>query len=155
MLRDRFKDFARDTETIGNERVAAVNEIADQLISAGHSDAATIALWKDGLNESWADLLELIDTRTQMLAASWELHKFFHDCKDVLSRILEKQNSISDELGRDAGSVSALQRKHQNFVQDLVMLQQQASSRSPFELHVDKMVFVSLHSRTEWLISLW
>ncbi|XP_050732395.1 spectrin beta chain-like isoform X2 [Eriocheir sinensis] len=125
MLRDRFKDFARDTETIGNERVAAVNEIADQLISAGHSDAATIALWKDGLNESWADLLELIDTRTQMLAASWELHKFFHDCKDVLSRILEKQNSISDELGRDAGSVSALQRKHQNFVQDLVMLQQQ------------------------------
>ncbi|XP_045122381.1 spectrin beta chain-like isoform X4 [Portunus trituberculatus] len=125
MLRDRFKDFARDTETIGNERVAAVNEIADQLISAGHSDAATIAEWKDGLNESWADLLELIETRTQMLAASWELHKFFHDCKDVLSRILEKQNSISDELGRDAGSVSALQRKHQNFVQDLVMLQQQ------------------------------
>ncbi|XP_042238845.1 spectrin beta chain-like isoform X1 [Homarus americanus] len=125
MLRDRFKEFARDTETIGTERVAAVNEIADQLISAGHSDAATIAEWKDGLNESWADLLELIETRTQMLAASWELHKFFHDCKDVLSRILEKQNSISDELGRDAGSVSALQRKHQNFVQDLVMLQQQ------------------------------
>ena len=132
MLRDRFKDFARDTETIGNERVAAVNEIADQLISAGHSDAATIAEWKDGLNESWADLLELIETRTQMLAASWELHKFFHDCKDVLSRILEKQNSISDELGRDAGSVSALQRKHQNFVQDLVMLQQQASNPYSF-----------------------
>ncbi|XP_064119290.1 spectrin beta chain-like isoform X5 [Macrobrachium nipponense] len=125
MLRDRFKEFARDTESIGTERVAAVNEIADQLILAGHSDAATIAEWKDGLNESWADLLELIETRTQMLAASWELHKFFHDCKDVLSRILEKQNSISDELGRDAGSVSALQRKHQNFVQDLVMLQQQ------------------------------
>nr|XP_027207978.1 spectrin beta chain-like isoform X2 [Penaeus vannamei] len=125
MLRDRFKEFARDTEAIGTERVAAVNEIADQLISAGHSDAATIAEWKDGLNESWADLLELIETRTQMLAASWELHKFFHDCKDVLSRILEKQNSISDELGRDAGSVSALQRKHQNFVQDLVMLKQQ------------------------------
>jgi len=125
MLRERFKEFARDTESIGTERVAAVNEIADQLIAAGHSDAATIAEWKDGLNESWADLLELIETRTQMLAASWELHKFFHDCKDVLGRILEKQNTISDELGRDAGSVSILQRKHQNFVQDLVMLQQQ------------------------------
>ena len=61
-----------------------------------------------------------------MLSASWELHKFFHDCKDILGRILEKQNSISDELGRDAGSVSALQRKHQNFVQDLLMLKQQA-----------------------------
>jgi spectrin beta len=97
--------------------VAAVNEIADQLMGARHSDAATIAEWKDDLNEAWADLLELIDTRTQMLAASRELHKFFHDCKDVLGRIVEKQNTLSDELGRDAGSVSALQRKHQNFIQ--------------------------------------
>ena len=127
MLRERFKEFARDTEAIGTERVAAVNEIADQLMAAGHSDAALVAEWKDALNDSWADLLELIETRTQMLAASWELHKFFHDCKDVLGRILEKQNSISDELGRDDGSVSALIRKHQNFVQDLVMLQQQVS----------------------------
>jgi len=86
-------------------------------MGARHSDAATIAEWKDDLNEAWADLLELIDTRTQMLAASRELHKFFHDCKDVLGRIVEKQNTLSDELGRDAGSVSALQRKHQNFIQ--------------------------------------
>ena len=35
----------------------------------------------------------------------------------VLGRIVEKQNTLSDELGRDAGSVSALQRKHQNFIQ--------------------------------------
>ncbi|PSN56235.1 Spectrin beta chain [Blattella germanica] len=125
LLWERFKEFARDTEAIGSERVAAVNGIADQLISAGHSDSATIAEWKDGLNEAWQDLLELIETRTQMLAASRELHKFFHDCKDVLGRILEKQHSMSDELGRDAGSVSALQRKHQNFLQDLVTLQLQ------------------------------
>ena len=105
--------------------MAAVNEIADQLMGARHSDAATIAEWKDDLNEAWADLLELIDTRTQMLAASRELHKFFHDCKDVLGRIVEKQNTLSDELGRDAGSVSALQRKHQNFIQDLQTLHNQ------------------------------
>ncbi|KAJ8687026.1 hypothetical protein QAD02_022820, partial [Eretmocerus hayati] len=127
LLWDRFKDFAQDTETIGSERVSAVNGIADSLIAAGHSDAATIAEWKDGLNEVWQDLLELIETRTQMLAASRELHKFFHDCKDVLGRILEKQNAISDELGRDAGSVSALQRKHANFISDLSNLQSQVS----------------------------
>ena len=71
------------------------------------------------MNDAWADLGELIDTRTQMLEASRELHKYFHDCKDVLGRILEKQHSMSDELGRDSGSVSALLRKHQNFLQDL------------------------------------
>ena len=45
--------------------------------------------------------MELIDTRNQMLEASRELHKYFHDCKDVLSRILEKQNS-RDVVGLDA-----------------------------------------------------
>lgn len=125
LLWERFREFAQDTATVGSERVAKANGIADELIHAGHSDSAVIAEWKDSLNESWQDLLELIETRTQMLAASRELHKFFHDCKDVLSRILEKQNGVSDELGRDAGSVSTLQRKHQNFVTDLMTLQSQ------------------------------
>merc|ERR1719297_515917 len=128
LLIERFKEFAKDTDAIGSERVAAVNEIADSLISVGHTDAATIAQWKDSLNDAWADLGELIDTRNQMLQASQELHKYFHDCKDVLSRILEKQNSMSDELGRDGASVSALQRKDQNFLQDLHSLQSQVEA---------------------------
>merc|ERR1711971_275539 len=128
LLVERFKEFSRDTESIGSERVAAVNEIADSLISVGHTDAATIAQWKDSLNDAWADLGELIDTRNQMLEASRELHKYFHDCKDVLSRILEKQNSMSDELGRDGATVSMLQRKHQNFLQDLSTLQSQVTA---------------------------
>merc|ERR1712042_297597 len=128
LLVERFKEFAKETETQGNERVQAVNDIADSLISVHHTDAATIAQWKDSLNDAWADLLEMIDTRNQMLDASRELHKYFHDCKDVLSRILEKQNSMSDELGRDGASVSMLQRKHQNFLQDLSTLQSQVES---------------------------
>merc|ERR1719232_1107204 len=128
LLWERFREFAKDTEMIGNERVNSVNEIADSLITSGHTDAATIAQWKDALNDAWADLGELIDTRTQMLEASKELHKYFHDCKDVLGRILEKENSMSEELGRDSGSVSALLRKHQNFLQDLQGLQAQVQA---------------------------
>jgi spectrin beta len=128
LLWERFREFARDTDSIGSERVAQVNEIADSLITSGHTDAATIAQWKDALNDAWADLGELIDTRTQMLEASRELHKYFHDCKDALSRILEKQHSMSDELGRDAGAVSTLIRKHQNFVQDLQGLEGQVKA---------------------------
>merc|ERR1712223_663223 len=128
LLWERFREFAKDTETIGHDRVSEVNRIADSLISSGHTDAATIAQWKDALNDAWADLGELIDTRTQMLEASRELHKYFHDCKDVLGRILEKQHSMSDELGRDSGSVSALLRKHQNFLQDLQGLQAQVQA---------------------------
>lgn len=52
-----------------------VNQTIDELIEGGHSEAATLAEWKDGINESWADLLELIDTRAQLLTASYELLK--------------------------------------------------------------------------------
>ncbi|KAH9489100.1 hypothetical protein Btru_057665 [Bulinus truncatus] len=122
LLKERFKEFARDTENIGQERVASANEICDALIASEHSDAATIAEWKDNVNDAWADLLELIDTRTDLLQTSWELHKFFYDCKDTLERIVEKQNYIPEELGRDAQSVAALQRKHANFENDLSTL---------------------------------
>lgn len=88
MLQDRFREFARDTENIGTERVNAGNEIADALMNMGHADAALIAQWKDQLNEAWGDLLELIETRTQMLEASYKLHKYYYDCKDVLGMIL-------------------------------------------------------------------
>ena len=66
LLIEKFQDFARDTTNIGTERVAATNAVCDQLIGTGHSDAATIAEWKDGINESWADLLELIETRKKV-----------------------------------------------------------------------------------------
>lgn len=57
-----------------------------------------------------------------MLQASMRLHKFFYDCKEVYSRILEKQNEMSEELGRDSQSVSALLRKHGGYEHDLVAL---------------------------------
>ncbi|XP_055358641.1 spectrin beta chain, non-erythrocytic 1 isoform X5 [Betta splendens] len=122
MLQERFREFARDTGNIGQERVDAVNRMADELINSGHSDAATIAEWKDGLNEAWADLLELIDTRTQILAASYELHKFYHDAKEVLNRILDKHKKLPEELGRDQNTVETLQRMHTTFEHDIQAL---------------------------------
>ncbi|XP_017317267.1 spectrin beta chain, non-erythrocytic 1 isoform X2 [Ictalurus punctatus] len=122
MLQERFREFARDTGNIGQERADTVNKMADELINSGHADAATIAEWKDGLNEAWADLLELIDTRTQILAASYELHKFYHDAKEVLGRILDKHKKLPEELGRDQNTVEALQRMHTTFEHDIQAL---------------------------------
>ncbi|VDP23499.1 unnamed protein product [Soboliphyme baturini] len=128
MLQERFRQFAKDTESIGSERVSKANQECDMLMSMHHPDAPTVALWKDNLNEAWENLLELIDTRTQMLEASRKLHKFFHDCRDTLSRIMAKTHSMPEELGRDASSVAKLQRKHQNFLTDLMSLENQLLS---------------------------
>ena len=37
LLWERFREFAKDTEMIGSERVNGVNDIADSLISSGHT----------------------------------------------------------------------------------------------------------------------
>uniref|UniRef100_A0A672PTG4 Spectrin beta chain n=1 Tax=Sinocyclocheilus grahami TaxID=75366 RepID=A0A672PTG4_SINGR len=128
MLRDKFREFARDTSNIGQERVDAVNAQADELIESGHPENASVAEWKDGLNEAWADLLELIDTRTQMLAASYELHRFHQDAREALGLIREKKETLAGaELGRDLNTVQHLLRQHTAYEHDVQALSGQVT----------------------------
>ncbi|VDL98418.1 unnamed protein product [Schistocephalus solidus] len=125
LLRERFAEFSRETNELGKHRVNAANELCDALITQGHGEAAEIASWKDRVNEAWADLLELIETRIQLLKAAWDLHKFLCDCQDVLDRIAEKAGAIPEDVGRDAKAVAVLQRKHIAFESELTRLGQQ------------------------------
>ncbi|KAI1903617.1 hypothetical protein AGOR_G00029050 [Albula goreensis] len=127
MLRDKFREFARDTSTIGQERVDGVNALADDLIESGHPENASVAEWKDGLNEAWADLLELIDTRTQMLAASYELHRFHQDAREALGRVREKREALPSDLGRDLNTVQHLHRQHTAYEHDIQALSGQVN----------------------------
>ena len=124
MLLDRFTAFAQETQQIGDERLQHANQMIDLLISNGHLDSAQIAELKDTLNESYQDLLEMIETRLQSLKASWELQKFFHDCKEILLTMQERKNAIPDEIGRDQQSVQQLLRKHHQFETELILLAQ-------------------------------
>uniref|UniRef100_A0A8C7VHF7 Spectrin beta chain n=1 Tax=Oncorhynchus mykiss TaxID=8022 RepID=A0A8C7VHF7_ONCMY len=127
MLRDKFREFARDTSTIGQERVDGVNGLADDLIESGHPENASVAEWKDGLNEAWADLLELIDTRTQMLSASYELHRFHQDAREALGRVREKKEALPSDLGRDLNTVQHLHRQHTAYEHDIQALSGQVN----------------------------
>nr|XP_057936821.1 spectrin beta chain, non-erythrocytic 4-like isoform X2 [Doryrhamphus excisus] len=124
LLQEKFTEFASETGNVGQERVTAVNQMVDELIDYGHAEAATIAEWKDGVNESWADLLELMETRAQMLAASHQLHKFFSDCREVLCQIADKHRRLPEVRGRQSSTsnTSSLQRLLQSFEQDIQLL---------------------------------
>ncbi|XP_054027938.1 spectrin beta chain, erythrocytic [Dryobates pubescens] len=125
LLREKFREFARETGSVGQERVDRVNLTIEDLIDAGHSEAATMAEWKDGLNESWADLLELIDTRMQLLAASHDLHKYFYDGTELLALIAARRQELPQDLGEDVGTVEAFHRMHSAFERDLQLLETQ------------------------------
>uniref|UniRef100_A0A8C4FGF7 Spectrin beta chain n=1 Tax=Dicentrarchus labrax TaxID=13489 RepID=A0A8C4FGF7_DICLA len=124
VLQEKFTEFASETGSVGQERVTAVNQMVDELIDYGHSEAATIAEWKDGVNEAWADLLELMETRAQMLAASHQLHKFFSDCREVLAQIEDKHRRLPEVRARQGSTAntSTLQRLLHSFEQDIQLL---------------------------------
>ncbi|MEQ2187516.1 hypothetical protein GOODEAATRI_005502 [Goodea atripinnis] len=130
VLQEKFTEFASETGSVGQERVTAVNQMVDELIDYGHSEAATIAEWKDGVNEAWADLLELMETRAQMLAASHQLHKFFSDSKEVLAQIEDKHRRLPEVRARQGSTsnTSTLQRLLQSFEQDIQLLVTQESA---------------------------
>uniref|UniRef100_A0A8C4EWG4 Spectrin beta chain n=1 Tax=Dicentrarchus labrax TaxID=13489 RepID=A0A8C4EWG4_DICLA len=125
LLRDKFRDFARETGMVGQERVDMVNQTIDELIEAGHTEAATMAEWKDGINESWADLLELIDTRAQLLTTSYELLKYFDDGKELVTQITDKQKELPDDVGEDFSKAESFHRMHAAFERDITALGKQ------------------------------
>uniref|UniRef100_A0A8C9DT33 Spectrin beta chain n=1 Tax=Prolemur simus TaxID=1328070 RepID=A0A8C9DT33_PROSS len=122
LLRDKFRDFARETGAIGQERVDNMNAIIERLIDAGHSEAATLAEWKDGLNEMWADLLELIDTHMQLLAASYDWHRYFYTGTEILGLINEKHRELPEDVGLDASTAESFHRVHTAFERELHLL---------------------------------
>ncbi|ESO05968.1 hypothetical protein HELRODRAFT_105953 [Helobdella robusta] len=122
LLRERFKKFTTDTEAVGLDRVSAVNDICDRLIERGSGDAPTIAEWKDGINELWTDLLELMETRNQALFASFEFFKFFNDSNDLLERIHKLLIPNDEDLGSSPQSITALQRRFNSYENGLVLL---------------------------------
>ncbi|XP_034531254.1 spectrin beta chain, erythrocytic [Notolabrus celidotus] len=125
LLRDRFREFARETGMAGQERVDLVNQTIDELIEAGHTEAAAMAEWKDSINESWADLLELIDTRAQLLTTSYELLKYFDDGKELVAQIQEKQKELPEDVGEDFSKAESFHRMHAAFERDISALGKQ------------------------------
>uniref|UniRef100_A0A671YVH8 Spectrin beta chain n=1 Tax=Sparus aurata TaxID=8175 RepID=A0A671YVH8_SPAAU len=125
LLRDKFREFARETGMLGQERVDTINQKIDDLIEAGHTEAATMAEWKDGINESWADLLELIDTRAQLLTTSYELLKYFDDGKELVAQIHDKQKELPEDVGEDFSKAESFHRMHAAFERDITALGKQ------------------------------
>ncbi|KAI2664832.1 Spectrin beta chain, non-erythrocytic 4 [Labeo rohita] len=124
VLQSSFTQFSTETRAVGQKQMDSVNKMVNEMIDCSHSDAATIAEWKDGLNESWADLLELIETRAQMLAASYQLHKFFTDCQEVLVQIEGKMRQLPEVRSCQVSSANpgTLQRLLHSFEHSLQLL---------------------------------
>ncbi|XP_066196282.1 spectrin beta chain, non-erythrocytic 2-like, partial [Sylvia atricapilla] len=128
LLRDKFREFSRDTGGLGQERVDAANAAAAALIAGGHPERAAVAQWQAGLNEAWAELLELVATRAQELAAAHDLQRFRRDARQVLAQLRDKARQVPEELGRDLRAAEGLERQHRAFEHDVQALSAQVTA---------------------------
>lgn len=77
----------------------------------------------------WAQLQDQIKLRTKRLASAAEIHGFNRDLNELITRLQEKDSSLSmEDLGRDMASVQGLHRKHEGHERDLVVVQQQVET---------------------------
>ena len=77
----------------------------------------------------WRQLQDHISSREERLNSASEIHKFTNDLDDLLDRIHEKDNSLSlDDIGKDAGTVQALQRQQEVFEHELKPMQMEVSA---------------------------
>ena len=68
----------------------------------------------------WRQLQDQISSRNERLESAAEIHKFTNDLDDLMDRIEQKEGSLSmDDVGKDAGTVQVLQRKHEVFEHEL------------------------------------
>ena len=78
---------------------------------------------------TWAQLQDQIKIRTKRLASAAEIHGFNRDLNELITRLQEKDASLSmEDLGRDMASVQGLQRKHEGHERELLVVQQQVET---------------------------
>ena len=123
LLKSKFYDFKCRVES-NNERFKQCEEHAAKLSKTEKFEE--VQKRQAELQDAWGNLLDVIASRDQKLAAAGEIHKFNRDVADALSRILEKYSLIDvDHVGKDLQSVQSLLRKHEGYENDLVALESQ------------------------------
>ena len=113
-MQKNFDDFARDL-LASEERVVAVDDLAQRLISDEHFNRDLIADKMEQVRQAWQDVNEATSLRVEALANAREIHAFNRDVDETKARISEKDAALSEDYGRDLATVQALQRKHEGF----------------------------------------
>ncbi|XP_068689103.1 spectrin beta chain-like isoform X1 [Montipora foliosa] len=158
-IQGKFEDFKRSALAKA-EQFSEVDNFAKRLVAEGHTDTVVIKEQQDILRSMWAQLQDQIRIRTKRLASAAEIHRFNRDLNELISRIQEKDASLSmEDLGRDIASVQGLQRKHEGHERDLMVVKQQVETLSvesgKLQTAYQGHTAESIKKHEEFVLSLW
>ncbi|KAL3319259.1 hypothetical protein Ciccas_002083 [Cichlidogyrus casuarinus] len=132
-----FQELSRQVDSDGSAMVRDICAKADHLIMSMHADSEAISICKDRINEQWADLKELLQTRNLMLSADRDMHRFLCDCQHLQEQIEYRLKNMppipADEVIADKPSkhskklvgLSVLQRSYTALDHELVCMSKQ------------------------------
>eukprot|EP00118_Oscarella_pearsei_P018333 m.187592 g.187592 ORF g.187592 m.187592 type:complete len:2651 (+) comp39364_c0_seq1:28-7980(+) len=95
------------------ERVTGLTELASELETGGYHDISRIQEQKININDLWAQLLALLESKRRRLQTSMSLYKVFQEMLDLIDYMDEiKVGLLSDDYGKHLAGVEDLLQKH-------------------------------------------
>ncbi|XP_076454932.1 LOW QUALITY PROTEIN: spectrin alpha chain-like [Babylonia areolata] len=114
----KHEDFDRAISS-QEEKINALQQFADQLITSNHYDAPAITEKRDQVLDRWGQLKEaLIDNRSK-LGEAQTLQQFSRDADEMENWLQEKLQIAMDESYKDPSNIQSKFQKHQAFEAEL------------------------------------
>ena len=96
ILTEKWESFCAETKRLGAEKVSKARLESEKIIERGHSHSHKVETWRATIDEMWDDLLELMETRKQMLESAYRRHKYTNDAKELLDRLDQKSVQLGE-----------------------------------------------------------
>ncbi|ELK07245.1 Spectrin alpha chain, brain [Pteropus alecto] len=114
----KHEDFDKAIN-VQEEKIAALQSFADQLIAAGHYAKGDIASRRNEVLDRWRRLKAQMIEKRSKLGESQTLQQFSRDVDEIEAWISEKLQTASDESYKDPTNIQSKHQKHQAFEAEL------------------------------------
>ncbi|KAM8933889.1 spectrin alpha chain, non-erythrocytic 1 isoform 4-T4 [Pelodytes ibericus] len=114
----KHEDFDKAIN-VQEEKIAALQSFADQLIVADHYAKGDIAVRRNEVLDRWRRLKAQMIEKRSKLGESQTLQQFSRDVDEIEAWISEKLQTASDESYKDPTNIQSKHQKHQAFEAEL------------------------------------
>ncbi|XP_077334821.1 spectrin alpha chain, non-erythrocytic 1 isoform X4 [Lithobates pipiens] len=114
----KHEDFDKAIN-VQEEKIAALQSFADQLITADHYAKGDIAGRRNEVLDRWRRLKAQMIEKRSKLGESQTLQQFSRDVDEIEAWISEKLQTASDESYKDPTNIQSKHQKHQAFEAEL------------------------------------
>jgi len=101
------------------EKIAALQTLADQLMAAHHYAATPIDEKRQQVLNRWRHLKEALIEKRSKLGESQTLQQFSRDADEIENWIAEKLQLATEESYKDPANIQSKHQKHQAFEAEL------------------------------------